>query len=104
MTDHLTIAEAAELSGRHRQTLYRLIADGTLEAHRDESWPGRNRRWLVDPESLKALPRGNVNRTHRAIRHGTPGGARTHRKRGEPVCADCLAAERAKTTLRRLPS
>jgi Helix-turn-helix domain len=103
VTDRLTIAKAVELSGRHRQTLYRLIADGLLDARRDETWPGRHRRWLIDPESLKALPNG-ARRTRRPIRHGTPGGARTHRKRGEPVCADCLAAERAKTTLRRLPS
>ena len=29
------------------------------------------------------------------IRHGTPGGARTHRKRGEEPCGPCTAAAKA---------
>lgn len=35
------------------------------------------------------------------IKHGTPGGYKTHRKRGEDACAACKAAEAQKSKNRR---
>ena len=52
----------------------------------------------------KATPRTTTQlrvtmpRQPKGIQHGTPGGHRTHRSRGEESCGPCTAAARAQNT------
>ena len=46
-------------------------------------------------EGERAKLRAAMPRPPKDIRHGTPGGHRTHRKRGEEPCGPCSAAAKA---------
>ena len=49
--DFVTLDEAAELSGLHRNTLMRLLRQGVLRGYKTV-WQGRM-RWLVSVRSLR---------------------------------------------------
>jgi len=67
------------------------LADPELEG----VWGGTTHR---ERQTMRALTGPRV----RPIRHGTPGGAKTHRRRGEDVCLACAGAEAAATRERRI--
>ena len=54
----------------------------------DGIWGGTMHR---ERQTMRAL----AGPTVRPIRHGTPGGAKTHRRRGEDVCPACKTAAHA---------
>ena len=54
--------------------------------------------WGGTTENQRAKLRAAMPRQPKDIQHGTPGGARTHRKRGEEPCGPCTAAARAQNT------
>ena len=58
------------------------LADPELEG----VWGGTTFR---ERQTMRALAGPRV----RQIKHGTPGGAKTHRRRGETACPACRAAE-----------
>ena len=51
--------------------------------------------WGGTGENERAKLRAAMPRQPKDIRHGTPGGHRTHRSRGEESCGPCTAAARA---------
>ena len=51
--------------------------------------------WGGTTENQRAKIRARAPREPKGIRHGTPGGHRTHRARGEDSCGPCTAAARA---------
>ena len=51
--------------------------------------------WGGTTENQRAKIRARAPRQPKGIQHGTPGGARTHRKRGEEPCDRCTAAAKA---------
>ena len=51
--------------------------------------------WGGTSEVERAKLRAAMPRQPKDIRHGTPGGHRTHRSRGEESCGPCTAAARA---------
>ena len=51
--------------------------------------------WGGTTENQRAKLRAAMPRQPKGIRHGTPGGHRTHRSRGEESCGPCTAAARA---------
>ena len=59
---------------------------------REGMWGG------LDPFERAAVARKTGARSHKSrrlpIRHGTPGGAEAHRRRGEKACTACANAER----------
>jgi len=54
--------------------------------------------WGGTTESQRAKLRAATPRQPKGIPHGTPGGHRTHRSRGEESCGPCTAAARAQNT------
>ena len=54
--------------------------------------------WGGTTENQRAKLRARAPRPPKGIRHGTPGGHRTHRVRGEESCGPCTAAARAQNT------
>ena len=54
--------------------------------------------WGGTTENQRAKIRARAPRQPKGIRHGTPGGHRTHRSRGEESCGPCTAAARAQNT------
>ena len=54
--------------------------------------------WGGTTENQRAKLRARAPRPPKGIRHGTPGGHRTHRARGEDSCGPCTAAARAQNT------
>ena len=54
--------------------------------------------WGGTGENERAKLRAAMPRQPKDIRHGTPGGHRTHRSRGEESCGPCTAAARAQNT------
>ena len=51
--------------------------------------------WGGTTENQRAKLRPAMPRQPKDIRHGTPGGHRTHRARGEESCGPCTAAAKA---------
>ena len=51
--------------------------------------------WGGTTENQRAKLRAAMPRQPKDIQHGTPGGHRTHRARGEDSCGPCTAAARA---------
>ena len=51
--------------------------------------------WGGTTENQRAKLRARAPRPPKGIRHGTPGGHRTHRARGEESCGPCTAAAKA---------
>ena len=51
--------------------------------------------WGGTTENERTKLRARAPRQPKGIQHGTPGGARTHRKRGEEPCDRCTAAAKA---------
>jgi WhiB family redox-sensing transcriptional regulator len=51
--------------------------------------------WGGTTENQRAKLRAAMPRQPKDIQHGTPGGHRTHRARGEESCGPCTAAARA---------
>jgi len=60
------------------------LADPEIEG----IWGGTTAR---ERQTMRAMAAPRV----RPIRHGTEGGAKTHRRRGETVCPECKAARTA---------
>ena len=54
--------------------------------------------WGGTTERERAKLRADQPRRPKEIQHGTPGGHRTHRARGEESCGPCTAAARAQNT------
>ena len=69
-----------------------VAAECLAEAMADPSIVGV---WGGTSEVERAKLRAAMPRQPKDIRHGTPGGARTHRKRGEEPCDRCTAAAKA---------
>ena len=69
-----------------------VAAECLAEAMADPSIVGV---WGGTTETERAKVRASTPRQPKDIRHGTPGGARTHRKRGEEPCGPCTAATKA---------
>lgn len=61
--------------------------DHQLDDDEDGLWGG------TTPRQRRKMRSGAVKRKPRPISHGTPGGARTHARRGEKVCDACRAAK-----------
>ena len=73
MTDvgdkELTVRQVAKRSGKHINTIWRWIGDGTLRAHRKPTAPNRNKegkgcQWLVyesDLTTLLSSEKGKIN-------------------------------------------
>ena len=72
-----------------------VAAECLAEAMADPSIVGV---WGGTSEVERAKLRVTMPRQPKDIQHGTPGGARTHRKRGEEPCGPCTAAARAQNT------
>ena len=69
-----------------------VAAECLAEAMADPSIVGV---WGGTTENQRAKIRARAPRQPKGIQHGTPGGARTHRKRGEEPCDRCTAAAKA---------
>ena len=69
-----------------------VAAECLAEAMADPSIVGV---WGGTTENQRAKIRARAPRQPKGIRHGTPGGHRTHRARGEDSCGPCTAAARA---------
>ena len=69
-----------------------VAAECLAEAMADPSIVGV---WGGTSEVERAKLRAAMPRQPKDIRHGTPGGHRTHRSRGEESCGPCTAAARA---------
>ena len=72
-----------------------VAAECLAEAMADPSIVGV---WGGTGENERAKLRGAMPRPPKDIQHGTPGGHRTHRARGEESCGPCTAAARAQNT------
>lgn len=64
------------------------LADALADPELEGVWGGTSHR---ERQTMRALAGPRV----RPIRHGTEGGAKTHRRRGETACEKCRAAEAA---------
>ena len=62
------------------------LADALADPEREGVWGGTTFR---ERQTMRVL----AGPTVRPIRHGTEGGAKTHRRRGETACDLCRAAE-----------
>ena len=62
------------------------LADALADPEREGVWGGTTFR---ERQTMRAL----AGPTVRPIKHGTPGGAKTHRRRGEKTCPECRFAE-----------
>ena len=69
-----------------------VAAECLAEAMADPSIVGV---WGGTSEVERAKLRARAPRPPKGIRHGTPGGHRTHRARGEESCGPCTAAAKA---------
>ncbi len=72
-----------------------VAAECLAEAMADPSIVGV---WGGTTENQRAKLRAAMPRQPKDIQHGTPGGHRTHRARGEESCGPCTAAARAQNT------
>ena len=86
-SDHHGIAAAKAICRRCP-----VAAECLAEAMADPSIVGV---WGGTTENQRAKIRARAPRQPKGIQHGTPGGARTHRKRGEEPCDRCTAAAKA---------
>ena len=86
-SDHHGIAAAKAICRRCP-----VAAECLAEALADPSIVGV---WGGTSEAERAKLRVAMPRQPKGIRHGTPGGHRTHRARGEESCGPCTAAAKA---------
>ena len=87
--NRLGIAAAKAVCARCTVTA-ECLAEAMADPHIVGVWGGLDEQERARMHKKRKAPTGP-----KEIKHGTPGGARTHRKRGEEPCGPCAAAAKA---------